>query len=608
MGLKNMKSRKMKGSSTLILLAIGLVIVLMIVVTMLNIPFLKSANQVEKDLEVRSEIHTMGNALDAAKLYMETSLEYSIYQACYDNLKNGGWDTLEGKPTDRGYALWNYPDPHPDVYEFKAGLENSIKANLGLYSGTKAYTFLSDYQVNLPTYSDIVVSTDDTDPRWMFVSAFADSNLNIEKTQESGERIRLEKESTIQNDDEYKVNCYGIYQKGMDVYAAESGIIQTYIESISVDPKDKDAEINSFPKNIKRQLLSTWGNEPLVTWKEDDYLVSAQVLKADLTQLSVSDSVTYNADVKVKFEVWNETGNQFPVYDGSNVAFQPMKLVFVLSIQEKWPQGQTAGFKKLSVPKSTVKNSLEGYSYQEVQGGCDPENFVYYTVRADEEGYVDDYEQCPEEDPCCLDVVNALKEMGFTVTDEIQSTSQPGISFAQNIQTYTACTEPDVPPKGTEKLQEIVLNYAKQNQLPEDTVMSIVQRESTWDPAAISPMGAIGLFQLTEETADWLGWKISEGKLTDPAISAKYGTKYYKYILDNVNPDERLALSAFNAGHNRIKNRLTLPFFCQKTPTFDCIKKYLTRETLTYVRDITTKCKPRYTQYLSQSPFGQSNA
>jgi hypothetical protein len=109
---------------------------------------------IEKDIEVRAQMHTMGNALAAAKLYMETSLAYSTYQACYDTLKNGGWDTLTGKKAYQGYALWEPVDQHPTVLEFKGSLESSIKGNLGLYEA-KSYTFLSEYYVNLPAYTAV---------------------------------------------------------------------------------------------------------------------------------------------------------------------------------------------------------------------------------------------------------------------------------------------------------------------------------------------------------------------------------------------------------------------------------------------------------------------
>ncbi|MCJ7816839.1 MAG: hypothetical protein MUP55_03190, partial [Candidatus Aenigmarchaeota archaeon] len=112
----------MKGQA-LIIAAIFIVLILIVLWSVVNIPAIKTG-QIQSDVEVHSQIHIMGNALDAAKLYMETALAYSTYQACYDNLKSVG-------------------DSYPDEKTFVENLQASIKNNLGLYTGSKAYTFLS---------------------------------------------------------------------------------------------------------------------------------------------------------------------------------------------------------------------------------------------------------------------------------------------------------------------------------------------------------------------------------------------------------------------------------------------------------------------------------
>ena len=582
---KRLPSRKLKGQA-LIIAAIFIVLILIILWSAVNIPALKT-NQIEKDVKVRSEMHIMGNALDAAKLYMETSLEYSIYQACYDNLGKGGWDSIPSGKSYQGYASWDFSDPHPDIYEFKAGLENSIKTNMGLYRGTKAYTFLSNYQVNLPTYSDIVVSTDNTDPQWMFVSAFADSNLKIEKTQESGEYIRLEKESTMQNDDEYKVNCYGLYAKGQEVYQTERDIIQTFLLSISADPNGYNPQ--EFMGDIKKQILSIWGNEDTITWREDDqYLVTAQVLSANLGQKTVGpEGNTYNADVKVKFEIVNEIGNEFPVYDGNKVAFQPMKMVFVLSINQNVPLNPLSKV-TVSPEKKISSSSVLGYagfySYQEheCEGEECPEEPMYIVRSFDEENNILDETQVPESE--IENVVNDLKENGINVVEEESQQPAGGLSFAGYIVVL-------VPPKGTEYLQTIVARYADLRGVSRSLVFAVVQQESKWRPNARSRKGARGLMQVMPKTAADIGWTQKEGSLYNPEINSKYGSLYLRNMLNQFG-DEWLGLAAYNAGPVKVSK--ILDRYCKKDPTYNCVRLYLPVETLIYVPEVNIRYKKLY--------------
>jgi hypothetical protein len=335
--MKNQKERAgMKGVS-LVLPAIVLIIILLMLLAYINIPLIKT-DQLQRDLEIRSEMHTMSNALDAAKLYMETSLEYSVYQACYDNLKKGGWDSIPSGKAYQGYALWD-SSFQPEGFEFNTSLENSIASNLALYRGSKAYTFLSDYYVNLPEYKadDVLVSLEPSDPGWMFVTAFGDSNLYIQKTQESGEQIRLEKDSTLQNEDEYRIDCYGIYKTGTDIYALAKNAVSKAFDEMTL-PKtlgqneNLDSKMKTyrtqFNNSVRQAIYGILGNQ-------GGYEVSLDVISAELvcTQGDVTPTgspITCKPEVYVQFEIANMKDDQkFPVYDGSSVAMSPMMLIFV---------------------------------------------------------------------------------------------------------------------------------------------------------------------------------------------------------------------------------------------------------------------------------------
>ena len=329
----------MKGTS-LIIPAVALVIILVILASYLNIIFIKNG-QIEKDIEVRSEMHTMGNALEAAKLYMETALAYSTYQACYDSLKNGGWDTLQGRRTHAGYALWDSTALPPTKDELDANLKKSIRSNLDLYR-KQTYRFMTDYFVNLPSYDIDVLMYN---PYQLSVGAWNSSNFWIEKLQASGESIKLQKYGFLQG--EYTINCYGVYTKGADIHAKAAEAVKkawadvkapTTLTASNPDAQKKVDDMlsgykTSFADNAKAALHA-------LSAADADYDVSVNVLSTDLTwtmgpqqvngQGATVEVTGYKPEALVKFDVTGiRNGQEFPVFDGKNVVMSPMTLSFV---------------------------------------------------------------------------------------------------------------------------------------------------------------------------------------------------------------------------------------------------------------------------------------
>ncbi|MDC9727907.1 MAG: transglycosylase SLT domain-containing protein [Methyloprofundus sp.] len=102
---------------------------------------------------------------------------------------------------------------------------------------------------------------------------------------------------------------------------------------------------------------------------------------------------------------------------------------------------------------------------------------------------------------------------------------------------------------------------ASNNELPQSIVYGFIRRESMFDPLAQSPVGALGLMQIMPATGKKIAkdlkrrWR-SKSVLLHAETNLKYGSLYYKQMLDKFNGNYALAAAAYNAGPHRVKRWL----------------------------------------------------
>ncbi|HVT05372.1 MAG TPA: lytic transglycosylase domain-containing protein [Thermoanaerobaculia bacterium] len=118
-------------------------------------------------------------------------------------------------------------------------------------------------------------------------------------------------------------------------------------------------------------------------------------------------------------------------------------------------------------------------------------------------------------------------------------------------------------------LSQIIQEAAQKHGVDPRLIAAVAARESRYNAAAVSPVGAQGVMQLMPATARYLG-------VTNPFDARENvvaGTKYLRLLLDTFKGDLDLTLAAYNAGPGAVQRFGGVPPF---------------RETMDYVRSIRT--------------------
>jgi hypothetical protein len=261
-----------KGDASISILSVGLVIVGAVIIYAIFHPVLKP--QLEE--YTKTDIYVMKNAIDSSKLYLQTSLDYSVYQAMYDVAKNGGL----------GKSAANQWDSVLGENEFVSNVKAEILKNMNSYT-SKGYMFLDLPLVYLPEYEEKnnELSESDSDVKILL----SGTKLRITKKDEQ-EVIVLESSSDMEK--VYEIDLFGMYRKAKDVFGP--------VKSTSCDVVgDQTKEEDGF--EINQKVLSKSGSGP-----------------------------TCRADVKVS--ITEENPKEFPVFNGTGVSFEPVTFEYLVGI------------------------------------------------------------------------------------------------------------------------------------------------------------------------------------------------------------------------------------------------------------------------------------
>lgn len=104
-------------------------------------------------------------------------------------------------------------------------------------------------------------------------------------------------------------------------------------------------------------------------------------------------------------------------------------------------------------------------------------------------------------------------------------------------------------------LQPVIEPVAAKYGLDPNLVAAVIWAESSGDPNAVSTKGAQGLMQLMPATARELGI----GNVFDPHENVDGGAHYLRRMIDEQGGDLSLALAAYNAGPDAVRQHAGVP-------------------------------------------------
>ncbi|HUP89189.1 MAG TPA: transglycosylase SLT domain-containing protein [Longimicrobiales bacterium] len=102
--------------------------------------------------------------------------------------------------------------------------------------------------------------------------------------------------------------------------------------------------------------------------------------------------------------------------------------------------------------------------------------------------------------------------------------------------------------------EDLIVREATKNKIDPFLVAALIRQESTFDPLAMSGVGAVGLMQVMPATANR-----STQQLRDAETNVRIGTAHLKMLIDQYRGQPAYLLAAYNAGQTPVGRWLKLP-------------------------------------------------
>ena len=218
-----------KGMSGILATVFVLLVVVLVIVST-NVIF-SGEKGLTKNANIQATIYTMKNSMEAADLYTKVSMDYSVYQACYDMLRWGGFEE-----SNKNWSNSQDKSESPPTNDkFKQRLQELTQRYMNRYT-RYAYYFMDDYNVTSQYSSslpEVIFTGFVVDYLDLTISAKGEKEMYIRKTiDEYKEEIIII--NRFHEDKHYDIPCLGLFTWGKsnheDIKTAANQEIATELE------------------------------------------------------------------------------------------------------------------------------------------------------------------------------------------------------------------------------------------------------------------------------------------------------------------------------------------------------------------------------------------
>lgn len=119
-----------------------------------------------------------------------------------------------------------------------------------------------------------------------------------------------------------------------------------------------------------------------------------------------------------------------------------------------------------------------------------------------------------------------------------------------------------------------IIEIAAEYNLSPALIAAVILNESSFNPKAVSPVGARGLMQLMPDTAEWIAQKMrldnySFEQMEDPETNIRFGCWYLNFLSNRFGGDPLCVICAYHAGQGEISSWLSNPLYSSDGKTLN---------------------------------------